>query len=112
MAITLYESGAERRPEEEAPTVVVIGSVTNNVDLVGEGRVLVRIASIDDEVWARLTAIGAGPGAGFLYVPRIEDRVVVALSGNDAFVLGGLWSTLDRPPVDVPSVEAMTKRVI
>ena len=29
---------------------------------------------------------------------------------NDAFVLGGLWNTRDRPPVDVPG-EALFKRV-
>ena len=42
------------------------------------------------------------------------DEVLVALSQNDtadAFILGGLWSTADQPPV-VDSAEATAKRVI
>ena len=42
-------------------------------------------------------------GPGFLYVPRIDDEVLVAITqGNpeDAFVLGGLWNSSDGPPVD------------
>ena len=103
------EGEATQRPK----TSILTGIVTNNLDALGEGKVLVRLPAIDQEVWARLTGIGGGPGTGFFHAPNIDDEVLVALnqdSVNDAFVLGGLWGTLDRPPVDVPG-EALFKRV-
>jgi uncharacterized protein involved in type VI secretion and phage assembly len=88
--------------------------VINNCDLIKQGKVLVRIAALDQEVWARLSSPGAGSGAGFFYVPRTDDEVLVALNDNDptdAFVIGGLWNTQDSPPVS-DQLQAMTKRVI
>jgi uncharacterized protein involved in type VI secretion and phage assembly len=115
VAIRLYESGTEdeKKPAAGASTVVT-GKVDNNCDLIKQGKVLVRIPSLDAEVWARLSALGGGSGAGFLYVPRKGDEVLVAMSQDnpeDAFILGGLWNTQDSPPVDNP-LEATTKRVI
>jgi uncharacterized protein involved in type VI secretion and phage assembly len=111
--VTLYDSAGAQDREQKEPgaTRVVIGTVVNNCDLIRQGKVLVRVPSLDEEIYARLTAVGGGAGAGILYVPRIGDEVVVAESRNDAFVLGGLWSSADGPPVDVP-LEAPTKRVI
>jgi uncharacterized protein involved in type VI secretion and phage assembly len=54
------------------------------------------------EPWARLPAVGGAAGRGFLWVPQIDDEVLVAFADGDlssAFVLGGLWSTRKRPPV-------------
>jgi uncharacterized protein involved in type VI secretion and phage assembly len=51
---------------------------------------------------------------GFQYVPRADDQVLVGLVENDpdaSYVLAGLWSTADPPPVTNP-VEAPSKRVI
>jgi uncharacterized protein involved in type VI secretion and phage assembly len=112
----LYDSaaGGEDEKAKESATNVVTGTVVNNCDMVRQGKVLVRVPSRSLEVWARLTTIGGGPDAGFLYVPRIDDEVVVAMNGSDpddAYVLGGLWSTSDSPPVDDP-LEAPSKRVI
>jgi len=115
VAFRLYESEASgKKKEEETGSSIVTGTVVNNCDLIAQGKVLVRIPSLDMEVWARLTAIGGGSGAGFLYVPRPDDEVVVAMNKkdpDDAFVLGGLWSSSDSPPVDNP-LEAPSKRVI
>jgi len=115
MPYTLYESGAkDEKKSGKASYSITAGTVSNNCDLVKQGKILVRLPSLDQEVWARLTAIGAGSGAGFLYVPRSNDEVVVALNDsdpNDAFVLGGLWSTKDSPPVS-DQLQATTKRVI
>ncbi len=115
MATTLYESGAkEEKKSAKAETSVVTGTVINNCDGIKQGKVLVRIPSLDQEVWARLSSPGAGAGAGFFYVPRPDDEVLVALSGDDpvdAFIIAGLWNTQDSPPVSNP-VEATTKRVI
>lgn len=116
MALKLYESGSGTEPNKgaEGASSIVTGTVVNNCDLIRQGKVLVRVPSLDVEVWARLSTIGGGAGAGFLYVPRIDDEVLIALSQgdpDDAFVLGGLWSTSDGPPVDTP-LEAPVKRVI
>lgn len=89
--------------------------VTNNLDALGEGRVQVRIPALPAfEPWARLCAIGAGASRGYLWVPEIDDEVLVAFNQNDerdAYVLGGLWSLRDRPPVSLPT-DFLIKRVI
>lgn len=91
------------------------GIVTNNLDAMAEGRVQVRVPSLPElEVWARVSSVGAGSSRGFLWIPQIDDEVLVAFAQNDvrtAFVLGGLWSTRDRPPVTLQT-EFLTKRVL
>jgi uncharacterized protein involved in type VI secretion and phage assembly len=91
------------------------GIVTNNLDAISEGRVQVRIPSIPAmEPWARMPSMGGGSGRGFVWIPQINDEVLVAFAQNDAsaaFVLGGLWSTADRPPLTLPS-DFLVKRVI
>ena len=111
---TLYDSGAKENKAGKASYSIMPGTVSNNCDLIKQGKVLVRIPSLNQEVWARLVSIGAGSGAGFFYVPRANDEVVVALNENDtndAYILGGLWSTKDSPPVS-DQLQAITKRVI
>jgi uncharacterized protein involved in type VI secretion and phage assembly len=64
--------------------------------------------------WARVMSIGGGPNRGFAWVPQIDDEVLVAFNQNDerdAYILGGLWNTLDRSPLTTP-VDAVTKRII
>ena len=89
--------------------------VTNNLDFIAEGRVQVRISTLPAfEPWARLTAIGGGSSRGFLWVPQIDDEVLVAFNQDDerdAFILGGLWNMLDRPPLTIPT-DFLIKRVI
>lgn len=101
--------------EEEQGFAIAPGIVTNNLDLIAEGRVQVRIPSRPGlEPWARLAAIGAGSSRGFLWVPQIDDEVLVAFNQGDetdAYVLGGLWSTLDRPPLTIPT-DFLIKRVL
>jgi uncharacterized protein involved in type VI secretion and phage assembly len=86
--------------------------VVSNLDVLAQGKVLVRLPAIDEEVWARLSAIGGGPGTGFFHAPNPDDEVLVALDQSNpaqAYLLGGLWSTLDRPPVGTPG-ENLFKR--
>ncbi|HJU56190.1 MAG TPA: phage baseplate assembly protein V [Pyrinomonadaceae bacterium] len=91
------------------------GVVTNNLDFLGLGRVKVRIPSRPSfEPWARLVGVGGSASRGFLWSPQIDDEVLVAFAENDltsAFVLGGLWSLVNRPPVSVPT-DFLTKRVL
>lgn len=91
------------------------GIVTNNLDILGEGRVQVRVPSLPDfEPWARVLGVGAGSSRGFCWIPQIDDEVLVGFAQNDlasAYVIGGLWSMRDRPPIAIP-LEFLTKRVI
>ena len=108
----MTESEADK---QAAGYAVAPGVVTNNLDLIAEGRVQVRIPSLPAfEPWARLASVGGGSGRGLLWVPQIDDEVLVAFNQDDerdAYVLGGLWSTLDRPPLTIPT-DFLIKRVI
>lgn len=102
----------ENNADEDKPSIVS-GIVINNCDLIAQGKIQVRIPSMCQEVWARLTAIGAGSDSGFFYVPRLYDEVLVSLNQNDltdAFVIGGVWNNRDRIPVN--PLESTHKRVI
>jgi phage baseplate assembly protein V len=110
----LYDSGEEERKRKPASFSIVMGTVTNNCDLIMQGKVLVRVTAVDAELWARLSAVGGGAKSGIFWVPKKGEAVLVALNQSDysdAFVLGGLYSSADPPPVDDP-LEAPVKRVI
>jgi uncharacterized protein involved in type VI secretion and phage assembly len=91
------------------------GIVKNNLDFLGLGRVQVGIPSRPEfEPWARLCAVGASGSRGFLWVPQIDDEVLVAFAENDlgsAYILGGLWSTMNRPPLSAPT-DFLIKKVL
>ena len=113
--VTMFEWGTDEEAGGRRPGAsIALGTVTNNLDSLTEGKVLVRVTAMDQEVWARLAAPGAGSGAGFFYVPRIDDEVLVAFAGDDptdGFIVGGLWNDRDRIPVSDP-VSALAKRII
>jgi phage baseplate assembly protein gpV len=91
------------------------GVVKSNFNLLSEGRVQVHISAFPEvDPWARVVAMGGGDGRGFLWIPQIDDEVLVAFNKNDhrdAYVIGGLWSTMNRPPVISPT-DFLTKRVL
>lgn len=91
------------------------GIVTNNIDLIGQGRVQVKIpARPSFEPWARISAVGASGSRGFMWVPQVGDEVLVAFADNDtssAYILGGLWSAMNLPPLSLPT-DTLTKRTI
>jgi uncharacterized protein involved in type VI secretion and phage assembly len=107
--------GSGREEVKENGYSIAPGIVTNNLDLTAEGRVQVRIPALPAfEPWARLVAVGGGASRGFLWVPQVNDEVLVAFSQNDerdAYVLGGLWNTMDRPPLSLPT-DFVIKRVL
>ncbi|CAN7512215.1 phage baseplate assembly protein V [Variovorax sp. LjRoot84] len=112
----LFERLEQLGPESVTEGFAIApGIVTNNLDAISEGRVQVRIPSIPAmEPWARMPSMGGGSGRGFLWIPQINDEVLVAFAQNDAsaaYVLGGLWSTADRPPLTLPN-DFLVKRVI
>jgi phage baseplate assembly protein gpV len=91
------------------------GTVTDNFNLLSEGRVQVHVSSSPDlDPWARVASVGGGGGRGFMWIPQIGDEVLVAFNANDsreAYVIGGLWSTMNRPPAVIPT-DFLTKRII
>lgn len=115
MDSALFEKLEELGPDSiRQGFAVAPGIVVNNLDSIGEGRVQVRIPSRPDmQPWARVLGIGGGDSRGLCWIPQINDEVLVAFEQNDAsgaYVLGGLWSTRDRPPMSLPT-DFLTKRV-
>jgi uncharacterized protein involved in type VI secretion and phage assembly len=116
MPFTLYDSAANSQNGKQLPrTSIAPGTVKNNCDLIAHGKVLVRIPTLDLEVWARLTATGAGKGTGHFHTPNINDEVLVALVHGDpvdAYIIGGMWSTTVSPPINPIPTDVASKRII
>jgi uncharacterized protein involved in type VI secretion and phage assembly len=81
---------------------VAVGVVTNSADLLGLGRVQVRLPWMPGyEPWARLATPSAGRGRGIYAIPQTGDEVVLAFHQgdvNEPIVIGSLWNNVDRPP--------------
>lgn len=83
---------------------VVVGIVTDNDDPERLGRVKLRFPSLSADYesnWARVAAPGNGASRGTVWIPEVNDEVLVAFEGGDRqrpFVLGGLWNGSDTPP--------------
>ena len=115
MPVTLYDSGdKDKKKTGKLESSILEGTVVNNCDIAMQGKVLVRIPSLDQEVWARLSGPGGGANGGFFFTPNPDTEVLVGFSGNDpssAYILNGLWNTEDSPPISTP-LDVSTKRVI
>lgn len=83
---------------------IVIGLVTNNKDPENLGRVRVKFPwfSEDDESqWARVATLMGGKDRGSLFLPEVDDEVLVAFEHGDLrrpYVIGALWNGVDTPP--------------
>jgi Rhs element Vgr protein len=82
-----------------------VGVVTTlESDPAGEGRIRVRIPSVDLEgegVWARVATLDAGASRGTLFLPELGDEVVVGFLHDDPrypVVLGMLHSSANARP--------------
>lgn len=90
---------------------VLIGTVSDNQDPLGLGRVKVRLLSGSTAVetnWARIATPMAGNGWGMRMVPDLETQVLVAFERGDPespLVIGGLWNS-DAPPPAIPDEAA------
>jgi phage protein D len=82
---------------------VVIAQVTDNNDPNDQARVKLKFPWLDDNYesdWARVTQLGAGPSSGALFMPEINDEVLVAFEFGDIrrpFVVGSLYNGQDTP---------------
>lgn len=78
--------------------------VTNNTDPDNYGRVKLKFPWLDDAVesfWARVSTLEAGNQKGVMYIPEVNDEVLVAFEFGDLrhpYVLGSLWNGTDAPP--------------
>jgi uncharacterized protein involved in type VI secretion and phage assembly len=96
---------------------LTIGIVTNNKDPDGLGRVRVKFPALSDAEeswWARVVTPGGGPQAGLIFIPQIDDEVLVGFEHGDLrrpFVLGGLWGPSAKPPLAADRFIARNKVV-
>jgi phage protein D/phage baseplate assembly protein gpV len=83
---------------------LVVGVVTNNNDPDKHGRIKVRYAGIPDNVesnWARVLTTSGGKNRGMVFLPEVDDEVLVGFEGGDArrpVVLGSLFSKKNTLP--------------
>ena len=84
--------------------------VTNNNDPENAGRVRVKYplmgsTATGNEVesfWARVLTPMAGAGYGHMFVPEVNDEVLVGFDRGDVnhpYVIGALWNGKDAPPL-------------
>jgi uncharacterized protein involved in type VI secretion and phage assembly len=97
--------GGGGQSQRQRINALVVGIVTNVDDPEKLGRVKVKFPWLDDMVeshWARLAMPGAGPDYGLVWVPQVDDEVLVGFEFGDVsrpFVLGGLWNGVDKAPL-------------
>jgi uncharacterized protein involved in type VI secretion and phage assembly len=99
----LTTAGLSMRPDESPVNGVAIGLVTANDDPDKLGRVKLKLPWLADgyeSTWVRIVSLGAGPNSGAVWLPEVNDEVLVAFDHGDMrrpFVLGGLWNGQDKP---------------
>ena len=95
----------EEMPERKPNLGLVVGIVTNNQDPDGLYRVRVRfpwLSDSDESAWARMAVPMAGSDRGMMFLPEVDDEVLVGFEHGDIhrpYVLGALWNGVDAPPL-------------
>ncbi len=83
---------------------VAVGIVTDNRDPDGRGRVKLRLPRLtgdDESNWARVTTFMAGNDMGAVFIPEVDDEVLVVFEHGDVnlpYVIGSLHNGRDRAP--------------
>lgn len=103
---------------------VTVGVVTNTKDKDGMGRVKVKFPWLPkfkgadiESAWARVSAPMAGNKRGMMFMPAVNDEVLVAFEHGDPnapYILGGLWNGKDKTPLttDEASKDGATQQHI
>jgi phage protein D/phage baseplate assembly protein gpV len=100
LGLTTRTGGGQKRDRING---VVVGLVTQNDDRLG--RVKLKFPWMSDSFetdWARVASLGAGARSGAVWLPQVDDEVLVAFEHGDfrrPYVLGGLWNGIDKPPL-------------
>lgn len=82
---------------------LMVGLVTDVDDPERMGRVKLRFPSLSDTYesdWVRVVSPGAARAAGLVFLPDVNDEVLVGFEHGDVrrpYVLGALWNGLDKP---------------
>jgi uncharacterized protein involved in type VI secretion and phage assembly len=98
----------------------VIGLVTNIKDPDNKGKVKVKFPWLSDTIeseWARVVSPMAGASRGIMFLPEVNDEVLVAFEQGDLtrpYILGALWNGKDAPPLgaEVQSNGQIEQRII
>jgi uncharacterized protein involved in type VI secretion and phage assembly len=83
---------------------IVIGLVTNLADPQQLNRVKVHFPWQDDgheTDWVRIATMMAGGARGSMFMPEVNDEVLVAFEHGDPrfpYIVGFLWNGQDLPP--------------
>jgi uncharacterized protein involved in type VI secretion and phage assembly len=100
----LLTNGQQQSSDGNKMVGVAVGVVTNNKDPDNLGRVRVKFPwfSEDDESqWARVATLMGGKDRGTLFLPEVDDEVLVAFEQGDVrrpYVIGALWNGVDTVP--------------
>ena len=82
----------------------VVAMVTNTKDPDGTGRVKVVYpwnTNNGESYWARIMSFYAGEDRGALFLPEVDDEVLVIFEQGDMespIIIGSLWSSKAKPP--------------
>ncbi|MBZ0303252.1 MAG: VgrG-related protein, partial [Anaerolineae bacterium] len=83
----------------------VVPAIVDNInDPDKKGRIKLRYPWLDNTLqsgWARVAALGAGKNRGFIWMPEVDDEVLVAFEHGDfnrPYIVGSLWNGKDSPP--------------
>ncbi len=83
----------------------LVSAISDDPD--NAGRVKVSLPGLDSTIesqWARLAVLGGGAKRGMVFLPEINDEVLVAFEGGDVrrpVVLGGLFGKKDTIPAEL-----------
>lgn len=83
---------------------MTVGKVTSNNDPDKRGRVKLRFPGMADDAettWARVVSVGGGAKRGGVWIPEVDDEVLVGFEGGDArqpVVIGGLFGEVSTMP--------------
>lgn len=98
---------------------VTAGVVTNINDPTTHGRVKVRfpgMSSTQESAWARVVAMGGGTARGNVFLPEVDDEVLVAFEDGDTrapVVIGGLYgSKLTIPTTDLTGGKVQKRELV
>lgn len=98
---------------------VMVGIVTNNKDPDKLGRVKLKLPILSETIetdWVRIATLMAGKDRGTMFIPEVDDEVLVAFHLGDIsrpFVIGSLWSAKDTMPTgndDKNNIRKITSR--
>ncbi len=104
--MNLFDSAVSPFDATKKITGLMVGIVARNDDEEGLGRVKVRIPRLSDDeefYWARVATFMSGNNMGAVFIPEVDDEVLVLFENGDItrpFVIGSLHNGSDAPPYD------------